>query len=75
MFFQVLVWLALVVMLGSISLSYFLIMLNGLRKYSIGGVPNSLKKKVLILGFAICGCYLWYLLLKNSPFSITVGLN
>jgi hypothetical protein len=64
-------WLFCAMLMGSVSMCAFLMMLNNLGEYNIGGVPNYLPKKLLTLAFVVFVGYLWYLWVISAPFSIT----
>jgi hypothetical protein len=73
MFFSVIGWLIVAVILGKLSLAYLLVMFNGLGQYNIGGVPNSTKKKLVIVAGMFLFFYLWYTLFQHSPFSVSIS--
>lgn len=69
---EIIGWLALAALLCSASSGWAALALNGLGKYNIGGVPNKLPTKlVLLVAGALLG-YAWYALLSNSPFTVTL---
>lgn len=70
--FSILGFLVLCVILGYVSVAYFLLFLNGMGRYNIGGVPNSAMKKVALLIAGIVLCFLWVKLFQYSPFSISL---
>lgn len=72
MIMQIIGWAILALFLGKYSLTYLLIMANGLGRYSIGGDTNKfIKKFFLLIGFfVILG--LWYLLFINFPYSFNM---
>lgn len=46
---------------------------NTLGKYNIGGVENKPASKIAAI-LMICGfLWLWYLLITNAPFTVTMG--
>lgn len=55
------------------TLGYFLICANGLGQYNIGGVPNKLSNKILILiGLGLIGAWWWCVVFPNFPFTVTL---
>lgn len=66
-------WLALAALLASVSLSWFMLAVNGLGKYNIGGVENSWKGRVFILSLAAAIVYGWVELVAAAPFAIIVN--
>jgi hypothetical protein len=63
----------LVIILGMITASAFIIGLNYLGDYGIGGIPNTWITRTTTI---ICWCiiiYLWYILGINAPFIITLN--
>ncbi len=68
--FEIFGFLVIVMILIMISVSGFIIGLNYLGQYGIGGIPNTWANK---LGVLITWCiiiFAWYLLYINAPFSI-----
>lgn len=69
--FEIFGFLVMVIILIMISISAFIIGLNYLGQYGIGGIPNTWANKLFVL---ICWCiiiFAWYLTYINAPFSIT----
>lgn len=59
--------------LGSISLGYYVIMLNCLGQYNIGGVPNSKGTKLLVLIGLCVLVFLWYQVYIHCPFTVSMS--
>ena len=56
------------------TLGYLLLCANGLGQYNIGGVPNKLRNKILILaGLFLIGAWWWLVVFPSAPFSITLA--
>lgn len=65
-------WFALAFLLGSATLSWFVIAFNHMGKWTIGGAENSFGTRAVSLCFGAFLGYLWYELFINSPFTITI---
>ena len=63
-------WMFCFLMLGVVTLGWFLSAAFGLSKHTIGGAKNTLTTKVtiIIVGFVIIVC--WSGLLSNAPFEV-----
>jgi cytochrome c biogenesis factor len=54
--------------MSAVSLLFFA---DGAGQFNIGGVPNSLKTKVLVTLFVLLVGFGWYMLFTHAPFSVT----
>jgi hypothetical protein len=75
MFYSIVGFAVMMLVMLAISLIYATVALNTLGEYNIGGVPNTLRAKigVLVIGFVIGT--LWWKLIHNLPFTITISSN
>lgn len=71
--FKIIGWLMSALVLGYGSITYVIIMANGMSKYNIGGIKNKVTTKVGLLVGALVFVYLWYLVGVSTPFEMTLG--
>ena len=74
MFFIVLGWFIGLVICCYLTVVCWLMAVNNLGTYNIGGVPNSFSTKFFTLAFYCFVGFLWYSLFKYGPFSIDINL-
>jgi hypothetical protein len=68
MFFQILGWIIAAIILLKLTFLCTILMIDGLRKYNIGGVYNKISKKLLLIASAVLlGC-IWYQMWQYFPF-------
>ena len=60
-------------LLSWFSLAWLLAAFNTLGKYNIGGVPNTVKDRILTLVLLCIVIFFWCLLFDAAPFSVTLG--
>lgn len=65
-------WLFVVAVFFSLSMTWLGLAAFNLGQYSIGGVPNSLKKKlfVIALGLLLLAGW-WFVVVKHAPFTVS----
>ena len=68
-------FILLCLLMVKLSMFGFLLMINNLGQYNIGGVPNSLMKKIITLAVLVGIGYLWYLLIFDGPIDFSVGVR
>lgn len=63
-------WLVVALFFTFVTAIWGLNMLNTMRRYTFGGIPNSWSSKVFMvaIGVILCICW-WYLVVKAAPFS------
>lgn len=69
MFLQLLGFLALVALMGYGTLAYLIVCGDGLGKWNIGGVENSIGKRLAIVAGLLFILFLWAKLWSYAPFS------
>lgn len=74
-FFIFLGFILMCIVMVKLSLFGFLLIVNNLGQYNIGGVPNSLMKKIITLAVLVGIGYLWYLLIFYGPIDFSVGVR
>ena len=65
-------WGVLTFLVAKISIGAFLVALNNLGEYNIGGVPNSTSTKLktwVLIALVIVG---WYFVFTNIPFNVVL---
>lgn len=69
--FEIIGFIATVGFFTWLTLAWCLIAFNTLGRYNIGGVPNTVKDKVLTIVLLAVLALGWSAIFKNSPFQIT----
>lgn len=75
MFLQMLGWLAIVALLGMLTLGWAVIAFNHLGPWTIGGAENNFITRALVLIFGAIIAYGWYFTGTIAPFTVTFGVN
>lgn len=65
-------WICMLTLIGYTTLLYIVVALNGLGKYNIGGVPNSLMTKLIIIMAGIGIIMGWIAVIELAPFTVTL---
>lgn len=66
-------WICMLTLIGYTTLLYIVVALNGLGKYNIGGVPNSLMTKLIIIMAGIGIIMGWIAVIELAPFTVTIS--
>ncbi|KWA84210.1 hypothetical protein WL29_22890 [Burkholderia ubonensis] len=67
-------WIVLTGVMVVLSIGWCALAAFSLGPYTIGGVPNSLLKKVYVLSLGgILGFGWWFLIIKHAPFTIVLN--
>ena len=68
-------FILLCILMVKLSLFGFLLAINNLGQYNMGGVPNYPMKKFVTIAALIGIGYLWYLLIFEGPIDFSVGVR
>lgn len=68
-------FILLCLLMVKLSMFGFLLMINNLGQYNIGGAVNSPMKKFITIAVIIGIGYLWYLLIFEGPIDFSVGVR
>ena len=66
-------WIVCCILLAFFSFAASVLALNNLGRFNIGGVPNSLGTKIGTLCFIAVLGTLWYFLVINVPFTVSIN--
>ena len=64
-------WMVCMVTMLWVTAASALVSFNMLGKYNIGGVPNTLKDKVIAIIFDVAVALAWYGVYLSAPFTLT----
>lgn len=65
-------WVTITVFALWVSVLWLLTAWNGLGRYNIGGVPNSIKDKLIVIVLAVAPAGMWWVVSTAAPFTINI---
>ena len=68
-------FILLCLLMVKLSLFGFLLIINNLGQYNIGGAVNSPIKKLVTIVVLMGIVYLWYLLIFEGPIDFSIGVR